>query len=136
MENHRFEWIRRVRSEVEQYDTSLNGDIPQYRKGKWKNVFNETESKSLFPKGYESFFVEHHIETTRKEIWLRALSKSYVNILPSDEQEELRSRIYAIIDEYITDSSVTFDIERAEGRMCTKMSIVTECAIAFKSGAD
>ncbi|KAJ3165425.1 hypothetical protein HDU88_004221 [Geranomyces variabilis] len=80
----------RLRAVYEQYE----GGTPQYRLGLWKEVFEKgaDEVAQLFGP-VQKHVVEHNIEWTEDETWMRVLSKSYVSCLDESEQKVLEGKI-------------------------------------------
>ena len=78
----------------EQFD----GDVPQYRHGKWKNVFEDPEASDLFhPRKDRSF--ESKQKTTIPLVWQRVLSKSYISAMEPGPQNELKEKVLAVMEE-------------------------------------
>ncbi|KAJ3073209.1 hypothetical protein HDU98_001967 [Podochytrium sp. JEL0797] len=89
-------WVERVRALYEAYDEG----VPQYRTGAWKKVFAEEEAGQLFDPPVEKQFLHTQVCAGGKDaIWRRIQSKSYITLLGEQEQESLRNKIMAVLDE-------------------------------------
>jgi hypothetical protein len=73
---------------------------PQYRKGAWRNVFNTEEAGKLFhlPLNHRQFTNDFLI-ANKEVVWQRVKSKSYIAVMPPQEQEALQKQAYAILDD-------------------------------------
>lgn len=93
-------WVGELRDLYEKYEAGT----PQYRLGKWKQGMLDAGPTLLEyfqqPTGElwagEPHTVHTHRETTVNGVVDRVLSKSYIGILPKDEQEKLRANIHAL----------------------------------------
>ncbi|KAG0747287.1 hypothetical protein G6F57_007487 [Rhizopus arrhizus] len=92
----RSEWIGKLRDLYEQHELSA----PQYRHGKWKDVFNTEEAKSLYTLPLQHQRFNNDIPTVRSLVWTRILSKSYVAILNEEEQEKLHQKVEKVMNDY------------------------------------
>ncbi|KAJ3152418.1 hypothetical protein HDU86_005598 [Geranomyces michiganensis] len=80
----------RLRALYEPYE----GGTPQYRLGLWKEVFEKrAEDVARLFGPVQTHVVEHNVEWTEDETWMRVLSKSYVSCLEARDQEVLESKI-------------------------------------------
>ncbi|KAH8051120.1 trans-aconitate 3-methyltransferase [Aureococcus anophagefferens] len=91
-------WVRAVREAYEVHDTGAQGDVPQYRKGRWRAAFETPGARAAFPGGCESAFFDNFLLTTRAGSGAR--SKSYCATLPPDQRNALVAEIAAIVDHY------------------------------------
>ncbi|KAG2189289.1 hypothetical protein INT44_004431 [Umbelopsis vinacea] len=92
----RCQWIAKLRQIYEQHDVKA----PQYRKGAWKKVFNTEEAGELFhlPLNHHQFTNDFLI-AGKEVVWQRIKSKSYIAVMPPQEQEKLQQQVYAILDD-------------------------------------
>lgn len=126
-------WVRDVREAYEVHDTGAQGDVPQYRKGRWRAAFETPGARAAFPGGCESAFFDNFLLTTREEIWERALSKSYCATLPPDQRDALVAEIAAIVDHYEASGALAFDVARpGDGAPCARLPINSEVAVAVR----
>ena len=126
-------WVRAVREAYEVHDTGAQGDVPQYRKGRWRAAFETPGARAAFPGGCESAFFDNFLLTTRAEIWERALSKSYCATLPPDQRDALVAEIAAIVDRYEASGALAFDVARpGDGAPCARLPINSEVAVAVR----
>ncbi|TPX31265.1 hypothetical protein SmJEL517_g05379 [Synchytrium microbalum] len=88
MEDQRTPWVRRLRKAYEPYD----GATPQYRMNLWRPVLESTEFKALFTQKKEVQFT-HEVLCSRDIVWNRVLSKSYISVLPENEQAKLKATV-------------------------------------------
>ncbi|KAI9352842.1 S-adenosyl-L-methionine-dependent methyltransferase [Obelidium mucronatum] len=105
MEDDATAWVRGIRDLYERFDTG----VPQYRKGYWRNVFNESEAAGLFRLPLQETRVTHiQVCVGGKEaIWNRVLSKSYISVLGPDQQERLKAELLNELEKHHID----FDLE-------------------------
>ncbi|CEI86247.1 hypothetical protein RMCBS344292_00690 [Rhizopus microsporus] len=92
----RCEWLAKLRDLYEQYEKSA----PQYRHGRWKNVFETDEAKSLYRLPLEHQQFANDTPVVRSTPWTRILSKSYIAVLDKGEQECLRQKVEKVLDDY------------------------------------
>lgn len=83
----------------EAYDNA----VPQFRKMKWRQVFDTNEAKSLFALPYTSELFKHDYPVPKQDIWRRVLSKSYIASLDAPQQEALKVKVDAILKNVPTD---------------------------------
>ncbi|KAJ8601398.1 hypothetical protein CTAYLR_005014 [Chrysophaeum taylorii] len=95
LEDADYDWVAEIRACYEAYDEGTRGDVPQYRKGVWREAFDE--AIDIFPANVDRHFFDHHVLTTRDEIIDRALSKSYIASLPPSDQARVREDLAAIL---------------------------------------
>jgi hypothetical protein len=95
MEDDRVPWVAKIRSIYEQYDH----DVPQYRRGEWKNVFKSQTAHNNFniPLIHENFSSMQPIED-KQMIWDRVLSKSYISTLEASDKKALKAEIMNVLD--------------------------------------
>jgi len=116
LESAREPWVAELRELYEVYDES----IPQYRKGTWRNVFKTPKALTLFSPGNSKFF-NHSQNTTPDKIWLRVLSKSYINVLSADEQNALKRKVEDLLEKY-----------NLNNKQCIEIPLETEVYTAKK----
>ncbi|KAI8905622.1 S-adenosyl-L-methionine-dependent methyltransferase [Gorgonomyces haynaldii] len=96
LEDEETQWVKAIRSIYEQYEQGT----PQFRLGLWRKIFETKETKQLFGPLEEVKF-KHQISVKRDMIWQRVLSKSYIQVLDTKEQESAKTRIEATLDEHL-----------------------------------
>ena len=97
MESRQAPWMAAVRDVYEPYDEN----IPQYRTGRWKRVFELPETRAaLFPGPLQTRFVTQHMLVTPAEVWERVLSKSYIASLNAKEQAVVRAKVEAVLAQH------------------------------------
>ncbi|KAI8800198.1 S-adenosyl-L-methionine-dependent methyltransferase [Cladochytrium replicatum] len=86
-------WVQKLRDIYAQHDN----DVPQYRTGKWEEVFTQSElGKSRWTRvGREYFY--HFPARTEEEIVASVMSKSYIMKHPEDVQANIRANIHTIL---------------------------------------
>lgn len=82
-----------------------DGDVPKYRIGSWRKVWETDEAASLFYP-LEIEFAYHEVLDDHDTIWRRVLSKSYISVLPADKVEQLRADVYAVLEDPESDIEV------------------------------
>ncbi|CAO0791058.1 unnamed protein product [Mucor circinelloides] len=95
----RSEWVAKLRNCYEEYDEG----VPQFRKMKWRQVFDTEKAKSLFSLPYKSELFKHDYWVPKQDIWRRVLSKSYIASLDAPQQEALKVKVDAILKQVPTD---------------------------------
>ncbi|KAL9543909.1 hypothetical protein MBANPS3_007893 [Mucor bainieri] len=95
----RSEWVAKLRNCYEAYDSA----VPQFRKMKWRQVFDTEEAKSLFALPYTSELFKHDYWVPKQDIWRRVLSKSYIASLDAPQQEALKVQVDAILKDVPAD---------------------------------
>lgn len=76
---------------------AYDGDVPQYRKGVWKTVLENTKA---FKTPYDEFLADYSLSYTEEELWDRAKSKSFITALSEDEQNKLKNRLSELVRKY------------------------------------
>lgn len=85
-------WVAQLRDRIEIHEKGT----PQFRLGLWRQAFStETYSKNFKPPEEREWV--HHIDASEKICVDRALSKSYLSILPPDEKQRVIEDIKAIV---------------------------------------
>ncbi|KAH0826988.1 hypothetical protein J3R83DRAFT_4647 [Lanmaoa asiatica] len=85
-------WVAQIRDRIETHEMGT----PQFRLGLWRQVFStETYIKHFMPPEENEWV--YHQDTSEKICVDRALSKSYISILPPDEKERVIQDIKAIV---------------------------------------
>jgi len=98
LEDNKVPWIKRFRDTFEAFDH----DVPQYRKGLWKNVFEEEESAKLFGKVNQKSF-QWSTSCSLDVLWEKILFISYLACLQSDVKAKLKSDLYQILFDQFAD---------------------------------
>jgi len=85
----RAEWVAKIRDLIEMHERGT----PQFRHMLWRKTFDIQAYQNLFQSPEEKTW-EYSLEATEQSVVDRALSKSYIAILPDDKkagaQEEIR----------------------------------------------
>ncbi|ORX61916.1 S-adenosyl-L-methionine-dependent methyltransferase [Hesseltinella vesiculosa] len=94
MESKQAKWVEALRSLYERYDEAA----PQYRKGYWQQVFSEPTAAQLFrlPLTHQNF--AYDMPCNKALVMPRIVSKSYIAVLPKDEQDKLATQVNAVLD--------------------------------------
>ncbi|CAO3680584.1 unnamed protein product [Umbelopsis vinacea] len=102
----RSKWVAELREIYQKHDA----DVPQYRKGTWKEVFYEEEAAQLFhlPLQHRQFTNDFPVDG-KEVIWQRIKSKSYVAVLDPQKQQKLQQDIYAVLDDPSNEFTQTAD---------------------------
>ncbi|KAI8332920.1 S-adenosyl-L-methionine-dependent methyltransferase [Chlamydoabsidia padenii] len=88
------EWIKELQKLSDTYYT----DAPQYRKNDWQKVWQTPEAQQLFTTPLHHQHFEYNLPFTRDQIFPRILSKSSISVLPKDEQDRLKVKVDAVLD--------------------------------------
>lgn len=87
-------WVKRVREAYEKHD----GDVPQFRKGLWRQVWKTEVAAQLYEPPVETLH-NHTYLVNEEQIWDRVISKSYIAVLPQEQQQELKRQVDSIVQE-------------------------------------
>ncbi|KAH8107106.1 S-adenosyl-L-methionine-dependent methyltransferase [Cristinia sonorae] len=87
-------WVAQLRDTYEKFE---NG-TPQFRLGLWRATFSTPGFTSNFESPPSENRWKWNLTATRDLVIDRALSKSYVAILPPDEKEQVKKDIGVIVD--------------------------------------
>jgi len=101
MEDDTAEWVAQLRTIYEEHDK----DVPQYRKGQWKNVFEADKKKAstLFSHPISSKKFSWQLENqTPHNVWERIASKSYIVRLDDAKRLELKTKVMELLLKYNT----------------------------------
>ncbi|KAJ1541001.1 hypothetical protein HK405_010937 [Cladochytrium tenue] len=100
MEDDAEPWVRDLRAVYEAFD----GAVPQYRTGAWRAVFDDAAASGaaeLFELPLVHTRVRRDVRVPDFEaVWLRVLSKSYVQALPEADRNDLRRRVLAVLERH------------------------------------
>ncbi|CAO3594326.1 unnamed protein product [Absidia cylindrospora] len=101
-------WVEELRNVYEEYD----GAAPQYRKNHWQKIWGTKEADELFDTPLKHHQFDYSMPFLRKNIFPRILSKSYIAILPKDEQDKIEKKVNAVLDDpsfgFTTDATGAF----------------------------
>mmetsp|Transcript_429 Transcript_429/g.1523 ORF Transcript_429/g.1523 Transcript_429/m.1523 type:complete len:282 (-) Transcript_429:107-952(-) len=123
-------WVAQLRKAYEVYDTGQRGDVPQYRKGLWKNAFTTPQALRKFHSGESKFFTQM-LSTTAEEIVGRVKSKSYIATLAASQLADLEEELHGILDAAVQRDELSFDTTRpSDKEQCGEMPMKTEVFIA------
>lgn len=95
LEDNSVEWVKRLRS---LYEGKYDGDIPQFWKGLWRAVWKTPVAEMLFQTPVEKTY-SHRVYVTESLVWDRLVSKSYIAILPKEEQQALKRQVEIVLKE-------------------------------------
>ena len=87
-------WVGQVRDIIETHEQGT----PQFRRMLWREIF-DTVSYQKFFKPPEEKTWSYVLETTKESVIDRALSKSYIAILPEDTKIQVKMNLERIIDQ-------------------------------------
>ena len=91
MEDRTAPWVASLRDAYEVYE----GSAPQYRQGKWKQVWTTATAKEAFaPLAHVQ--VAWSMPADLKTIWERIKSKSYISLLDDARREALQAKVTAL----------------------------------------
>jgi len=85
-------WVAQIRDRIEIHEAGT----PQFRLGLWRQAFSTEAYNSNFKPPEEKEWV-YHVDASEEICVNRALSKSYISILPPDEKESVTEDIKAIV---------------------------------------
>ncbi|KAI9574239.1 S-adenosyl-L-methionine-dependent methyltransferase [Boletus coccyginus] len=85
-------WVAQIRDRIEIHEAGT----PQYRLGLWRQAFSTEAYNNNFKPPEEKEWV-YHVDVSEEICVNRALSKSYISILPPDEKERVVEDIKAIV---------------------------------------
>ncbi|KAJ3516618.1 hypothetical protein NLJ89_g1012 [Agrocybe chaxingu] len=88
------EWVGRIRDHIEVHEQGT----PQFRHMYWRQTFDTPEYQSEFEPHKEQVWT-YHLQGTKETVVDRALSKSYIAILPPDKKTKVQDEIRKIIDD-------------------------------------
>lgn len=75
-------------SVYEEYDEAA----PQYRKGRWRQVFETDDAKALYKLPLEQVQFTNDYLASRDDVIRRVFSKSYIAVISDDEKTKLREK--------------------------------------------
>ncbi|KZT67756.1 S-adenosyl-L-methionine-dependent methyltransferase [Daedalea quercina L-15889] len=99
-------WVAQLRDRIERHE---NG-TPQFRLNLWRALFSTPSYTSSFQPHEEQTW-KYHLSGTRDIVVNRALSKSYITVLPPDEKE----KVVADIDEILRQGEGKKWIDESQG---------------------
>lgn len=92
------EWVGDVRGLIEHHE----GETPQFRKNLWEHTFETPSYISTFLPP-ERYYTDWFVPTTISGVKDRALSKSYIAVLPAEEKEKLQKDIDTVMQSRLKD---------------------------------
>ncbi|ORZ00960.1 S-adenosyl-L-methionine-dependent methyltransferase [Syncephalastrum racemosum] len=93
MESRSSPWVAKLRDVYELYD----GNAPQYRKGKWKDVFEIPETAELYRVPIQHQWFKNETLATKDKVMKRVFSKSYMAILPEETKKSVADKMETIL---------------------------------------
>eukprot|EP01095_Lingulamoeba_sp_RSL-Kostka_P006057 TRINITY_DN1867_c0_g1_i1.p1 TRINITY_DN1867_c0_g1~~TRINITY_DN1867_c0_g1_i1.p1 ORF type:complete len:275 (+),score=83.44 TRINITY_DN1867_c0_g1_i1:194-1018(+) len=107
--NEQIEWISNYRATFQQYEFE---NLPQYRKGLWKNVFDD---QSLFsnPVPSKITFEDNITPCSVDMLWEKVLSRSYIASRGEEEQKMIKKDVLNSLGEFfdIEDENLIIDLQ-------------------------
>ncbi|KAG0166852.1 hypothetical protein DFQ28_006729 [Apophysomyces sp. BC1034] len=94
-ESPRSIWTAKLR---QLYEKHTEG-VPSNRTGRWRQVFDTDEAKTLYDLPLEYIQVTNDFPTDKDRAWSRVISNSYVAILPEDEIQKLKKDAFTVLDD-------------------------------------
>ncbi|KAJ8655836.1 hypothetical protein O0I10_008500 [Lichtheimia ornata] len=88
-------WVRLLKERYQQLDQ----DVPQYRKGEWKQCFDTKEAAELFELPFQQRMFDYDMTIHKDHVCRRVMTKSYVASLPDDVKEALYKELEAIVQD-------------------------------------
>ncbi|KAF8654102.1 hypothetical protein AX16_003635 [Volvariella volvacea WC 439] len=85
-------WVAQLRERIEQHENNT----PQFRLGLWRQTFDTTNYNAFFKPQQEHVW-SYHLPTTVDTAIDRALSKSYIAMLPEVEKNKVQEDIKEIL---------------------------------------
>lgn len=85
-------WVAQLRNRIEVHEQGT----PQFRLGLWRQTFSTPEYTSFFHPQEEKEWTYHNL-TSDQIVTDRALSKSYITVLPADEKAKVVDDLKAIL---------------------------------------
>ncbi|KAI6103394.1 S-adenosyl-L-methionine-dependent methyltransferase [Pisolithus sp. B1] len=85
-------WVAQLRERIERHEHGT----PQFRLGLWREAFTTPSYLGNFEKPEENVW-EYHLVTTESLCVDRALSKSYIAVLPPEEKDKVASDLKTIL---------------------------------------
>lgn len=85
-------WVAQLRERIERHEQGT----PQFRLDLWRQAFSTPSYLQNFEAPEEKVW-EYHIATTEQNAIDRALSKSYISVLPPKEKEKVVSDLETIL---------------------------------------
>eukprot|EP00457_Paulinella_chromatophora_P013454 gb/GEZN01013752.1/.p1 GENE.gb/GEZN01013752.1/~~gb/GEZN01013752.1/.p1 ORF type:complete len:283 (+),score=44.63 gb/GEZN01013752.1/:112-960(+) len=122
-------WAKDVFDAVTHYDA----DVPQYHKGKWREVFGTSSGKLLFPDGPVCKFFPHTLPRSPAELWEMNQTKSYISCLPAQERTKLKAELEAILVRHRTNGGLEFQRTDTDETERVALPLLCEVAIARKA---
>jgi len=126
------QWVAKLRESFEQFD----GDVPQYRTGKWKNCFEEdskNQNNSLYLPFTSKYFEWNLDSQTPSMVWDRIQSKSFIVRLDAATRDKFKQDVMKIL--HTTNpsfSSLESPSALVQSTVTTKYPYRTELVIANK----
>jgi len=118
-------YIGELRDLYEFYDS----DVPQYRRGVWKEPFQTEVLKQHFtPLDTKIFRKSDKVYLPLSHIWQRILSKSYIARLSQDQQAILKEKLDKIFEKYKNHQIKVNEYEE----MCLNFPCYSEFTWCFK----
>jgi SAM-dependent methyltransferase len=117
-------YIKEIRNEWDVYSAS----IPQYYKNQWKRVFTDQQDEISrdFTDLQTKFYKHAGIHLSLSFIWKRIISISFISALSAEEQEKLRSKVWAIFKKHKNSQKLI------DNEVCLHYPHYTELVWSFK----
>lgn len=88
--------------EVTQYIYGFDVNVPQYRHGKWRQIF---KNDSYFRNGILDSFAMYDLEIEKQNVWKYWETRSYITDLGGEEKQKIKLHVEKLIEAYQQDSS-------------------------------
>lgn len=118
--NREIDWIREARETFEIYE----GDAPQFRHQRWRDVF---EQQANLPEDHPerlSFSNMHPLvpktfaniqASTLEQLWQRVVSISYIGALDSEKHRQIKEQLVNVVESHLpavkANAEATFDLQ-------------------------
>lgn len=84
--------MAQLRDRIERHEEGT----PQYHRGFWRQAFNAVSYKKFFQEPEEKVW-SYELPVTQEIAINRAMSKSYISILPDNEKQQVQTDLEAIV---------------------------------------
>src|SRR6267154_6869979 len=86
-------WVAQLRDRIEAHEKGT----PQFRLGLWRQTFSTPEyASSFYPREEKEW--GYHLLASEQIVMDRALSKSYITVLPPDEKAKVVEDVQGILE--------------------------------------
>lgn len=96
------EWLGKVAKFV----YGLEGNVPQYRHGKWRDSLTQTTDFNGIAKEFVYFY---EVQTSKADVWEYWATRSYITDLSPEKQAAAKAEVERIFDETVKESDKAGD---------------------------